>query len=161
MHQVTSTWPFKVFTTASCIVMVCGLTHQTCSNVAYICTTSDTIQELLIYHDSSITHTLCCTSTITTEPLPEGPSIRSNKTSTGAAFKRQAPVSHKAGSLDSGLQQVADRPHNSGFDCMGSGSWSKALDGPTLSRNAPCTVTMSNCILNVGNSHHKQMFQLM
>ena len=41
------------------------------------------------------------------------------------------------------------------------GSWSNASDAPTLSRNAPCTVIMSNCILCACKSHHKQMFQLM
>ena len=30
-------------TAASTTVMLCGLTQQTCSNVTYICTTSDTI----------------------------------------------------------------------------------------------------------------------
>ena len=44
-------WPFKVFTTASIIVLLCGMTQHTCSNVTCICTT-DTIQELLIYQDS-------------------------------------------------------------------------------------------------------------
>ena len=42
-----------------------------------------------------------------------------------------------------------------------SGSWSNASDTPTLSRNAPCTVIMSNCILNAWKLHHKEMFQLM
>ena len=35
--------------------------------------------ELLIYLDSSTTHTLCCMSAITTQPLPAGPSTSSNK----------------------------------------------------------------------------------
>ena len=52
-------------------------------------------------------------------------------------------------------------PHNSGFNFMCSGSWSNPSDAPTLSRNAPCSATLSNCILNACKSHHKQMFQLM
>jgi len=89
MYQVTSIWPFMVFTAASTsVIVLCGPTQQTRSNVTYICTTTDTIQELLTYQDSSITHTLFCMSAITTEPLPGGPSIRSNKTSIGATFKR-------------------------------------------------------------------------
>ena len=81
-----SIWPFRVFTAASTIVMLRGPTQQTCSSVTYICTTSDSIQELLIYQDSSITHTLRCVSAITTEPLPRGSFTRSNKISTGANF---------------------------------------------------------------------------
>ena len=38
---------------------------------------------------------------------------------------------------------------------MCSGSWSNASDAPTLSRNTPCMVTMSNYILNAHKSHHK------
>ena len=53
-------------------------------------------------------------------------------------------------------------PNNiSGFNFMCSGSWSNASDAPTLSRNAPSTVTMPIFILNACQSHHKQMFQLM
>jgi len=92
VYQVASIWPFKVFTAAGTIVMLCGLTQQSCSNVTYICTGSNTIYELLILQDSSITHTLCCISAITIEPLPRGPSTRSNKTSAEAAFKRWAPL---------------------------------------------------------------------
>ena len=51
-------------------------------------------------------------------------------------------------------------PHNSGFNFMCSGSFSTASVVPTLSRNAPCVVTMSNCILNVFKAH-KQMSLLM
>jgi hypothetical protein len=38
---------------------------------------------------------------------------------------------------------------------MCTGSWSDASDVPTLSQNASCMVTMSNCILNACKSHHK------
>ena len=43
IYQAASIWPFKVFRAASTTVMLCGLTQQTCSNVTYICTASDTI----------------------------------------------------------------------------------------------------------------------
>jgi hypothetical protein len=35
LYQVASIWPFYVFTAASTIVMLCGLTQQTCSNVTH------------------------------------------------------------------------------------------------------------------------------
>ena len=43
IRSVTSEDSFKLFTAASTTVMLCGLTQQNCSNVTYICTTSDTI----------------------------------------------------------------------------------------------------------------------
>ena len=162
IYQVASIRPFKVFTAANTIVMLCGLTQQTCSNVTDICTTSDTIQELLIYQDSRITHTLCCMSAITTQPLPEGPCTRSNKTSTGVAFKHSAPLSPtRQAPLILVFSMQLTHPHNSGFNFMCSGSWSNASDAPTLSRNTPCMVTMSNCLLNACKSHQQQMFWLM
>jgi len=70
----------------------------------YICTTSDTIEELLIYQDSSTTHTLCCMSAITTQPLPGGPSTRSNKNFHWSRLQTlNSSVSHEAGSPDSGF----------------------------------------------------------
>jgi hypothetical protein len=88
IYQVASIWPFKVLTAASTVVMLLrGPTRQACSTVTHICTTADSIQELLVYQDSSITHTLCCMPAITTEPPPAGPSTSSSKTSTRTAFK--------------------------------------------------------------------------
>ena len=84
------------------------------------------------------------------------------KTSTGAAFKHWAPLSPmRQGPLNLVSSMGLTHQHNSGFNFMCSGSWSNASDAPTLSRNTPCMVTMSNCILNARQSHQKQMFQMM
>ena len=100
-------------------------------------------------------------SAITTEPLPGSLSPSSNKTSTGAAFKRWAPLSPtRQGLLILVSTMGLTHPHNSGFNFMRSGSRTNASDAPTLSRNTPYSVTMSNCILNACKSHHKQTFHV-
>ena len=115
---------------------------------------TDTTDLLKCYHDSSITHTLCCMSAITTEPLP-GPSTRSNKTSTRTDFKCWPPrYPMRQGPLILVSSMWLTHPHNSGFNFICSGSWSNASDAPTLWRNTPCTATMSNCILNACKAQH-------
>jgi len=86
------------------------------------CTISDSNYKLLTYQDSNITHTLCCMSAITTQPLPGGPSTWSNNTSTAAAFKR-APLSPtRQGPLILVSSMGLTHPHNSGFNFMCAGS---------------------------------------
>ena len=91
--------------------------------------------------------------------MPGGPSTRSNKTSTGAAFKRWASLSHtRQGPLILVSSMGLTHPYKSGFNLICSGSLSNASYAPTVSRNAVFTVTMSNCIPNACKSHLEQMF---
>jgi len=147
IYQVASIRPFKAFTAASTIVMLCGLTKLLipCRNFSFI-----------MIAVLSIHYAVC-------QPLQVTP----------------CQVVHPQGVIKLPLEQPSNiellhipwgRVPWFWFLAWGwtiqltscvAGIWSNASDAPTLSRNAPCTVTMSNCILNACKSHHKQMFQLM
>jgi len=52
-------------------------------------------------------------------------------------------------------------PHiSSGLDSMSSGRWSNASDASSLSRNAPCTISMYHCILSACNHTVPNCFSL-
>ena len=136
-YQVASIWPFKVFTAANTIVMLCGMTQQTCSNITYICTLL-----LIPFRNSSfirivvlpIHNAVCQPLQLSTclDVHPQGVKNLHWSSLPMLSFS----VSQGQGPLILVYSMGLTHPHNSGFSVICYGIWNNVSYAPTSSRNA-------------------------